>query len=128
MCGNTPTISISRTAGLTSSRRFSTTSSIGTSPRKTWQRRSNAYLTSHHGDTEAHISDRGLLARTRAKTPALRDSRGVDSQMHAGIEQDRGIGPVAHAERLGARETAQRDVARRCLPGARMRLFPTEMA
>src|SRR5205823_5666683 len=49
-------------------------------------------------------------------------------QMHAGVEQHRGILPVAHAESLGAREPGQRDFARRCLPGAGMRLLPAEMA
>src|SRR5437870_3593063 len=48
--------------------------------------------------------------------------------MHAGVEQHGGVLAVAHAEGLGARETGQRDLARRRLPGARMRLLPTETA
>src|SRR5438045_6697982 len=48
-------------------------------------------------------------------------------EVQAGVEDDCGVFAVAHAERLGARKASEGDLARRCLPGARMRLFPTEM-
>src|SRR5947209_9614541 len=48
-------------------------------------------------------------------------------EVKAGVEDDCRVFAVAHAERLGAREAAEGDLARRRLPGARMRLFPTEM-
>ena len=47
--------------------------------------------------------------------------------MHAGVEQHRGVFAIADAERLGAREAGQRDLARRRLPGAGVRLLPAEM-
>src|SRR5438045_8898759 len=40
------------------------------------------------------------------------------------VEEYRGIFPIAHAERLSARQTGQRDLAGRRLPGARMSLLP----
>src|SRR5438309_10814701 len=42
------------------------------------------------------------------------------------VEEYRGIFPIAHAERLRARQTGQRDLARRRPPGARMSLLPAE--
>jgi hypothetical protein len=47
--------------------------------------------------------------------------------MHAGIEQHGGVFAVGHAEDLGARETGERDLARRRLPGAAVRLLPAEI-
>src|SRR5256885_9247653 len=46
--------------------------------------------------------------------------------MDAGVEQHGGIFAIGHAERLGAGEASERDLARRRLPGPRMRLFPAE--
>ena len=45
----------------------------------------------------------------------------------AGIEQHGRIFAIADPQLLGARQTGQGDLARRCLPGARMRLFPAEL-
>src|SRR5436305_1084917 len=47
--------------------------------------------------------------------------------MPAGVEERRGVLAVADAERFGARQAGQRDLARRRLPGAGVRLFPAEM-
>src|SRR5947199_284528 len=45
----------------------------------------------------------------------------------AAIEQLRGVFAIGHAESLGTREPGERDLARRRLPGPRMRFFPAEM-
>src|SRR5437763_15370695 len=47
--------------------------------------------------------------------------------MDAGVEQHGGIFAIGHAERLGAGKAGERDLARRRLPGPRMRLLPAEM-
>src|ERR1700687_3510579 len=126
MFGSTPTTSIFRTAGPTSSRRFSTTSSTGISPRRTWQRRSDAHLTfTTETRRVRRFPCRTPPALHAGETPALRDPVvHSDLQMYAGVEQHGGIGPIAHTKGLGACETGQRDLARRRLPSLCMRLFP----
>src|SRR5437763_3019000 len=48
-------------------------------------------------------------------------------EVHARVEDDCGVFAVAHAERLGTGKASEGDLTRRCLPGARMRLFPAKM-